>query len=175
MKKILLSLILFVAALPAFSQSQFEVLPDRDGSKILKGIISRDLLQKDTSFKWYAQGLVAYTPSSDAVAALKKNGDSIQFVVFMGTWCEDSHMIIPRFFSLLDVAGFSQDKVTLFGVDRSKKTLSHLTEALNIINVPTIMVMKNGKEMGRVVEYGKYGLFEKELAEIINSMNVTAH
>jgi hypothetical protein len=35
--------------------------------------------------------------------------------------------------------------------------------------VPTIIVYKNGKELGRVVEYGKYGVFDKELAEIINS------
>jgi thiol-disulfide isomerase/thioredoxin len=87
----------------------------------------------------------------------------------MGTWCEDSHNIIPKFFSLLDAAGFSKDKISLIGVDRSKKTWSHLAEGLGVINVPTIIVMKNGKEMGRVVEYGKYGLFDKELAEIINS------
>jgi hypothetical protein len=47
--------------------------------------------------------------------------------------------------------------------------LSHLAEALDIINVPTIIVMKNGKEIGRVVEYGKYGMFDKELGEIIRS------
>ena len=37
---------------------------------------------------------------------------------------------------------------------------------MNIINVPTVMVMKEGKEVGRVVEYGHYGMVEKELAEI---------
>jgi thiol-disulfide isomerase/thioredoxin len=87
----------------------------------------------------------------------------------MGTWCDDSHFIIPKFYTLLDASGFSKDRVTLIGVDRAKKTLSHLAEALNIINVPTIIVMKDGKELGRVVEYGKYGLFDKELAEIINA------
>jgi len=29
--------------------------------------------------------------------------------------------------------------------------------------------MKNGKELGRVVEYGKTGKWDKELADIINS------
>jgi hypothetical protein len=58
----------------------------------------------------------------------------------------------------------------LIGVDRSKKTLSHLAEAMNIVDVPTIIVMKDGKEAGRVVEYGKYGLFDKELGEIIASI-----
>jgi len=88
----------------------------------------------------------------------------------MGTWCEDSQNIIPKFYSLLEAAAFSQDRVTLIGVDRQKKTYSHLAEALNITNVPTIIVMKSGKEMGRVVEFGKYGMFDKELGEILGSI-----
>jgi thioredoxin-like negative regulator of GroEL len=42
-----------------------------------------------------------------------------------------------------------------------------LSEAFGITNVPTIIVMKNGKEVGRVVEYGHTGLFDKDLAEIL--------
>ena len=155
-----------------FSQHQFEVLPDKDGSKFLKGIISKEVLLNDTSYsRWYTENLKGFSPNPETVAALNKNNDSIQLLVFLGTWCEDSHFIIPKFYTLLDAAGFSTDRVTLVATDRSKKTLSHLAEALNIINVPTIMVMKNGKEVGRVVEYGKYGMFDKELGEIINSMN----
>jgi len=47
--------------------------------------------------------------------------------------------------------------------------LGNLTEKLNVKNVPIIIAFKNGKELGPVVEYGKYGLFEKELAEIVSS------
>ncbi len=170
MKKISI-LILFVGliALPAFSQNQYETLPDaKTGGKIFKGIISLEALKSEPSCTWYADNLKGYAPNPDAVSGLKKNADSIQLLVFMGTWCDDSHYIIPKFYTLLTTAGFSNDKVTLIGVDRDKKTLSHLAEALNVINVPTIIVMKNGKETGRVVEYGKYGLFDKELAEILN-------
>jgi len=45
--------------------------------------------------------------------------------------------------------------------------LSQLSEALNIDKVPTILVMQQGKEMGRVVEYGKYGVYDQELGEIL--------
>jgi thiol-disulfide isomerase/thioredoxin len=172
MKKIFTSLfVLIIAAIPALSQNQYEVLPDKTEGKIYKGIISRDLLEKDTSFKWYANGLAGYHPNEEAIAALRKNKDSIEFITFMGTWCEDSHFIIPKFFYLLDATGISPDKVSLISVDRSKKTLSHLSEAMGIINVPTIIVMKNGKELGRVVEYGHSGFFDKDLAGIINADN----
>jgi hypothetical protein len=120
-------LILFITTVPAFSQNQYEVTPDTDGGKIFKGIISREVLEKDSTFKWYAHGLLGYSPNANAIAAVKKYSDSIQLVAFMGTWCEDSHFIIPKLYYLLDAAGFSGDKVSLIGVDRNKKSLGHLT------------------------------------------------
>jgi thiol-disulfide isomerase/thioredoxin len=162
------SLFLFVVVIAVhaigFAQGQYEVLKDGDGGKILKGIISRDILARDTSFKWYAQNLKTYG-GKDA-AAFGKQKDGVQLVIFLGTWCEDSQVIIPKLFPFFDAAGLSNDRVTLIGVDRNKKSISHITDAFNIINVPTIIVMKEGKEPGRVVEYGQYGMVEKELAEI---------
>jgi len=172
MKKFIpLLLIVLLSGIAAFSQTQFQVLIEKPGEKSLKGILSREAVENDTSFRWYAENLKGYTPNAAAVAGLKKNADSIQLLVFMGTWCEDSHFVIPKFFALTDAAGFSSNRITLIGVDRQKKTLSHLTEALNIINVPTIIVLQNGKEAGRVVEYGKSGLFDKDLADILGNLS----
>lgn len=165
MKKGLFLFIVVIAVRTAgFAQGQYEVLKDNDGGKILKGIISRDILARDTSFNWYTQNLKAYNGSY--AANFGKHKDSIQLVIFLGTWCEDSQVIIPKLFPFFDAAGFSNDRVTLIGVDRNKKSISHITDAFNVINVPTVIVMKEGKELGRVVEYGQYGMVEKELAEI---------
>ena len=177
MKKILILIIpiFFICDVGGsiFAQSQAEISRDEEGNKVLKGIISRSQLENDTAFSWWAENLKGFTPQSQAVAELKKN-QHIQFIAFMGTWCSDSKFIVPKFYSLLDAAGFPQDKVTLIGVDRDKKTLSHLAEALNIENVPTIIVLNNGKEVGRVVEYGKTGAFDKDLGEIIASIPASA-
>lgn len=172
MKKIIAALILTLGlATISFAQNQYEVLVEGKNEKSYKGIISQEVLLNDTTFKWYADNLKGYTPNAGAVAGLKKHADSLQLLVFMGTWCEDSHSIIPKFYSLLETSGFSKNKVTLIGVDRAKKTLSHLTEALNITNVPTIIVMKEGKEIGRVVEYGKFGLFDLSLGQILKTLD----
>ncbi|MET0394836.1 MAG: thioredoxin family protein [Chitinophagaceae bacterium] len=170
MKKIsfLLAVLLF-AGMAIHAQSQYDISTGPHGEKILKGILSRDLLEKDTAFSWYAENQKGYTPNETGLTALKNNADTLRLILFMGTWCEDSHFIIPRFFSLIDKAGFSSDRVTLIGVDRGKKTLGHLSEALHITNVPTIIVLKNGKELGRVIEYGSDGLFDKALGEVINT------
>ena len=166
MKRIILTLVFAVITCAIFAQSQYEISRDKNGSKVLKGILSRDDLEKDTAFAWFTEGMKTYTPHTGAKEALTKN-KNVELVVFIGTWCHDSHFILPKLYSLLDASGFPKENVTLIGTDRSKKTISHLAEALNVISVPTIIVMKEGKELGRVVEYGKYGLFEMELAEIL--------
>jgi thiol-disulfide isomerase/thioredoxin len=174
MKKFLFAFVVLIVNVVAYGQNQFQVLSERPNEKTYKGIISREILMGDTSFKWLNNAR-SFTPEKNAVEALRKNKDSIQLLVFIGTWCEDSHDVLPKLYSLTDAAGFSQDRITLIGVDRNKTTFSHLTEALGIINVPTIMVMKNGKEQGRIVEYGKYGMIDRELGQIINSMSSASH
>lgn len=145
----------------------YSTLVERPNEKTLKGFISKEILTGDTSFKWYGEAQKIYNPNTSVVQAIQQNKDSVQLLVFMGTWCEDSHFVIPRLFKLLETAGFPDERVTLLGVDRQKKTLSHLSDALGVTNVPTIIVMKKGKELGRVVEYGHSGLFDKDLSEIL--------
>ena len=163
--------VLLFFSVKAKAQTQYEVYPDsvHKGFKVYKGILDKDVLLKDTSFHWYAENQKYYTALPAAVDAIIKYKDSIELLVYMGTWCDDSHYIIPRLYKLTDASGFDSKKITLIGTDRYKKTFSHLSEALHVYNVPTIIVMKKGRELGRIVEYGKYGLFDKELAEILNT------
>lgn len=147
---------------------QREVITEPGGEIIIKGPISRMEVEKDSLFKsWFVQSLRGYKPNADAVTALKQQADSVSFYVFMGTWCEDSHFVIPKFFSLADAAGFNSGKISIVGLDRNKKSTDNITETMKVTNVPTIIVMKNGKELGRVVEYGKSGYFDKDLGEVL--------
>jgi thiol-disulfide isomerase/thioredoxin len=165
MKKFLIIAIVVLSAQIALAQT--EVSRDASGNKILKGFITKQELVTDTAFTWFAQNQQGYVPDQVALQSLKANRDSVNIVAFGGTWCGDTKNILPKFFVLADAAGLSQDRITLLGVDRSKKTIQHLSEAFGITNVPTIIVMKNGKEVGRVVEYGHTGMFDKDLGEIL--------
>ena len=148
-----------------------EIIPDSEG-KILKGFVTKQELSADPAFKWFAENQKGYSPYPAALQTLKLNKDSVQFLVFGGTWCHDTQFILPKFYSLTEAAGVAPNQITLLGVDRSKKTIQHLTEHFNVINVPTIIVLKQGKEIGRVVEYGKTGMFDRELGEIIAAKSV---
>ena len=149
------------------AQPHFEILTERPQEKSFKGFLDRATLKADSSFKWFTENYSAYSPHKEGLASFQQYKDSIQLLVFMGTWCEDSHFIIPRLYAMIDAAGFSENHLTLMGVDRNKKSWGGITEALSVKNVPTIIVYHQGKELGRVVEYGKYGQFDREIGEIL--------
>jgi thiol-disulfide isomerase/thioredoxin len=166
MKKFLMIAATIFSVHAAFAQT--EISQDASGNKVIKGFLTKQELATDSAFTWFAQNQQGYTPDQNALQALRANRDSINIIAFGGTWCGDTKYILPKFFVLADAAGLSPDRITLIGVDHNKKTIQHLSEAFNVTNVPTIIVMKNGKEVGRVVEYGHTGLFDKDLAEILS-------
>ncbi len=145
----------------------FEVLKDRDGSKMLKGILFKEQITQDTSFPWYAQNVKLTKPNADAVTALAAKADKISIVIFGGTWCEDTHQLLPKYLSLLQAAQFPDDRLILVAVDRAKTTVANLHKVFNVANVPTCIVLKDGKEVGRIVEFGKTTFVDKELGEMV--------
>jgi len=167
MKKLLFLTVVLFSAAYTFAQPSVEISRDHNGSKILKGFISKKDLVTDTAFAWFVQNQKGYSPSADVVKQYAVSKDSINILVFGGTWCDDTKHLLPNFIATIDAAGIPANHLTLIGVDRDKKTLFNLAEAFNITNVPTFIAMKNGKEIGRVVEYGRMGLPEKELAAMI--------
>lgn len=150
----------------SLSQSNYEIITDSvDGTtKIYKGQLKKSDL---TRFAWYAESQKIYPhPAALALENLTKFKDSVSLVVFLGTWCEDSHFVVPKLLKLQEESGFPEDSVSLYGVDRTKKSTGTLTHDYAIVNVPTIIVMKKGREVGRVVEYGKTGIWDQEFGEL---------
>ena len=171
MKKLLAFFVSFLLVFTVQAQTTYEVLADsaHNNEKMLKGMITKEELSNEPLFTWYGESQRIYSnPDPALVNALEKNKDKIYFIVFGGTWCEDTHYVLPKFFKAQEVSGFPESRITLFAVDRHKKTTGTIAQAMGVTNVTTIIVMENGKEKGRVVEYGKTGKWDKELAEIID-------
>lgn len=153
-----------------FTQAQYEISKDEKHPevKVLRGLVNKYLIQNDSSFNWYSQSQSYYNPDTATLNAFERVKGKVQFVVFGGTWCEDTQFVLPKFFKIQEKSGTPDETITFFGVNRAKKSLGSIADAFNITLVPTIIVMKEGKEIGRVVEYGKTGKWDKELIEILN-------
>jgi thiol-disulfide isomerase/thioredoxin len=150
------------------SKANFRVIADTE-TKVLKGYINRSILESDTAFKWFAENMKYGAADTSAVEAFKANAANFSIVVFGGTWCHDTQNLLPVFYRLVDKSGYPDNKITLIAVDRAKTAPKDLQKLYSVTNVPTFIVMKNNKEVGRVVEYGKEGQIDKELGEIVRS------
>jgi thiol-disulfide isomerase/thioredoxin len=169
MKKIVLAALLLGMMSTLKAQSPYVSIIDTKHPEqhILNGIITKYALQNDASYQWYNNSQNSYTPAEAIVTAMQTAKEKIQFVLFGGTWCEDTQFILPKFFKLQEQSSFPDAAISFFAVDRNKKTIGGIADAFKITNVPTIIVMKDGKEIGRVIEYGKTGQWDKELAELL--------
>ncbi|MBS1578135.1 MAG: thioredoxin family protein [Bacteroidetes bacterium] len=138
--------------------------------KILTGYINRKVIETDSSFKWFKENMKLGQTDTNAIKAFSKNKNKFTLIVFGGTWCHDTQFLLPQFYKLIDESHYSEKNITLLAVDENKHTVNNLHTKYAIISVPTFIVLKNGKEVGRVVEYGKYGLVDKELGEIVSKL-----
>lgn len=164
-------LLMLMSAFYANAQLKlYKVLPDSAEKKLLYGIVTLNDIKGDTSFTWYAEALKYYRPNAPLVKALKEKAGQFTLLLFTGTWCHDSQQIIPKYFACLEAAGISDSSYSIIAADRDKRTIANLHHIFGVVNVPTIIVLKNGKEVGRIDEYGKTGLPDQELAGIISGL-----
>jgi hypothetical protein len=146
---------------------RYEIVQESPFVTIITGTFDRSVLQSDNQCKiWFAQYYRDYQIDPETAAAIGGLQNDIRYVIVAGTWCGDSKRELPRMFKILDSAGISDSKVTLFGVDRSKRSDDGITEQYAIHRVPTFIVLRNGSEIGRIVE-SPVGTLEEDLLEIL--------
>jgi hypothetical protein len=168
MKHIFLFLLIVGFGALTHAQTQYEVDNDGDG-KILKGIISKDLIINDPSFSWFQENQSGYTPDQESVNALQARRGSVELLVFAGTWNRDTRYILPKFFRLTEAAAFPEDRIILIGV-ANKKANSSFAEQMHITSIPTFIVLKEGREVGRVTVTSKSCRWDKQIEDILNSI-----
>lgn len=169
MKKILVLASLLASCSTAYKINYTTTQNEKE--KTLQGIINRNIIEADTTFKWFPTNYKYAQPDAGAVTAFKQNKTKFKMMVFGGTWCEDTQNLLPMFYKLADKSEFPQKRITLVGVNRKKESGNELSAKYNIKNVPAFIVLTNdGTEVGRVVEYGKGIGIDKELGEIVSTI-----
>lgn len=132
----------------------------------LIGIANREMFNDDSYNYWFDDRYKEYNTDKELIAKLKPIINDFTIKGFMGTWCGDSKRETPRFYKILDETDFDQEYFELITVGRNKKTPNNLQEGFNIIRVPTFIFYKDGKEVGRFVEYPRESL-EKDILKIL--------
>ncbi|MBW8358989.1 MAG: thioredoxin [Weeksellaceae bacterium] len=144
-----------------------EVDTEKDG-KMLLGQQSTDQFRKAPYSEWFVKENTEYSMDRKTVDELKKEKlNTFDIMVFVGTWCEDSHREFPRLMKILEAAEFPSERLTIIGVDRKKEDPDSLHKKYSITKVPTIIVSRKGTELGRIVENPVSGYLERDLLKII--------
>lgn len=137
---------------------------------MIVGKFEKEDLQQEPFATWFNKGYEEYTPSPEAIAEIKQNISNYEIVGFVGTWCPDSRREIPKFYKILDEAGYDLSKLTMVGVTRGKTTPDNLEEGYDMHRVPTFIFMKDGKEVNRFVEYARETT-EQDIARIVSGQD----
>ena len=97
-----------------------------------------------------------------AVEPLYLPGD-VSVLMFFGTWCHDSEREVPRLLKLLEAAGLSENNLSLIALDYRKREPKGRAVKFNVRYTPTAIFMREGVEVGRIVERPATTLHEEIL------------
>ncbi len=119
--------------------------------RMLVGKVSQGALFRD--YPAFRDNYGSYTPRQDAVVKIAAVTGSHDILVFFGTWSGDCAKEVPRLLRILDAANNRNLRPALYGVDRDLKEGIGMSERFGIRRLPTTIVLRNGAELGRIVEY----------------------
>lgn len=172
--KILLYLMLFFTATNCGSSQEnktqtTEPAPQttEEQNGVLIGSIDKNDLQKAPHAAWFDPMYQSYKPNEEALQTIKENINDYEIKMFMGTWCADSQLEVPKFYKLLDLSDYDLDRLEVTAVREDKTLPDGSQKEYDVTYVPTIIFLKDGEEVGRFVEYAQDEL-EKDIAKIVS-------
>lgn len=123
----------------------------------------------------FEQGYATYEPDPGPVGLIASIEEPLTIEVLWGSWCSDSEREVPHFAKILAAAQAQRDllglgplpiEATFLAVDREKREPADLLEGKFLEKVPTFIVRRGDREVGRVVETPQ-GLLEEDLAVLV--------
>ncbi|MDR6457951.1 thiol-disulfide isomerase/thioredoxin [Chryseobacterium vietnamense] len=174
MKKFITNIVafssLFLAAQQLTAQKVVvnrEVETQNDGKMLLGNQLKEQFLKAPYA-DWYVKEHDEYVLDQKAVSELKKEKiGTYDIIVFMGTWCEDSHRDFPRLMKILEAVSYPESKLNIIAVNRKKESPTGDESLYNLQKVPTIILKRYGKEVGRIIEMPTTGYIERDLVQIL--------
>ncbi len=135
-------------------------------NKILNGPITKEGLKKMPYKIWFNTNYKTYIVDTETLKNIKKRKlNDVKIIAFMGTWCHDSNREIPRLLRVVEELGIA-DKLELYGVDVNKTSARGKEKSYDIRKTPTIIFIRDGKEIGRILEEPEIS-FEQNLVKIL--------
>ncbi len=125
-------------------------LGKKGGEKMLVGAMTSTQLYQQ--FPLWECAARDYVPNPSVMERLRGKADRFDIIVFLGTWCKDSRRGVPQFLKVYDGLAGKNISLALYGVDRGKNDGKGMAKKYRVKRVPTMIVLREGREVGRIVE-----------------------
>lgn len=156
-------LILVLTFITSCATQKIKINATKDASGNLVGVANKESFLQVPYQTWFSKNFNTYQVNKAVAKQLQPLLKKVTIKAFMGTWCGDSKRQTPPFYKILETAKFNLKNLEMITVNRSKKTPDNLQQGLHIFRVPTFIFYKEGKEIGRIVEYPRKSLEEDML------------
>ena len=148
--KVLLIIILGTLAL-SDTNAQNKIIVDSLGRKILVGQFTWDNWNREMNWQIPQDYCINISNCFHLADLITKK--KITFLIFAGSWCSDTKSELPKIIKIFQSCEIP--KYELIGVDRAKYEPSLRFVEYNIERVPTLIILSNNQEIGRIIEYPK--------------------
>jgi len=154
MKKVIpWMLFLFLSSMIGYSQElNTTTIDSKSNKEILIGECNREGLISGEFGLLYREYYPIYHPKKDVISSLKKHRDGLSILIILGTWCSDSKEQVPKFLKVLDKIKFDGANLQMIAVDRDKQGGDADVSRYDVLRVPTFIFLRNGREIGRIIE-----------------------
>jgi len=175
---ILLSAALLQTKFLAAQDNPSALNPTSQKQAILLGQRSPKLLEQEPFAKWFIPNFEKYQVDSSLVPALKKAFKGKRMEFFVGTWCGESRADMPGVLKILQAAQVDSSQFKMIFLNNSgtmnRQSPGHEEQGKNIVRVPTYILYKGKKEIGRIID-APVETFEKDLLKILTRQAYTPH
>ncbi len=161
----------FVACVVALALSGSRAIAQGGSERALTGPLTLEQLLDLPG--WFGEEFMTWMPNMAVAAQLPPKLEGVRMVCVLGTWCSDSRREVPRLLRLLQLLRVDPSLLTLYGVDRSKRSPEGEEHRWGITLVPTIIVLRGDTELGRIVESPARSL-EADLLGILDPSTLPA-
>jgi len=166
-----ISLLIIYSTVSAQEQFFYKKVKDVNGDEMLLGECKPAALKQQPFASWYFQSWQEYKVDSATCNFIRPLLADKKLLLFMGTWCGDSRREVPRMLKMLECCNFPMQNLTLIMVSNEhsvyKQSPTHEEQGRNIVRVPTLIILKDGTETGRIIEFPVISL-EKDLLAILS-------
>ena len=144
-----------------------EVKDSKTEELMLRGLLEDWQVLKNPPYAtWFVSAYEAASADLGLLADLEHKED-LRFKLYLGTWCGDTRRELPQWLKVFASWGLSPRQIDCIALDRKKQSGEAWEQGYGITRVPTLLVYRKNRYLGRITERPKKGFLE-DLHDILS-------